>query len=1824
MFLSVLVALAAATMFAGCHKGPNIIDRVQPNAIKKAMLDGEWYFQTKVVDVPGGMTHGFMVPAVVGWSTDPERIAFDIQEHFLYIRRATELIDGSQSYSQDWDDELDSHAILAAYTIESHFDIIQDYNPVTGEKFNVIVENTTDRPWWDREFIRVDWSVNLAPNYELGEGLELVDQEPIAFYVQDECTPQDETAISVEDRCIPDDNAPFFDLKWNEEGSALERGYFDITNAFIATPRMVDAEGLGEIPACWLIGNDTDECVATTYHTRMSFWKLTENERDYEPMPYSGEISSQFGFFSDDRLVFDEKEGINEHTREYYLRRHNIWEQTHSVADAEGIDWSASDAALFNPVNSRLCHTTADCCVEFDPADPTSEAGCPSVCDLQADLRPVDRTEFELRNACKFVVPPQDLVTKCEPTFYCTVPYNKRRVRPMVFYVNEEWPEELVRHPNEPKFMPPGEEYPGAWSYETDHTPDSASLNAFAYANADESDLDDRPMMKQISDRWNAPFVRLINILKHKAAGSYNEEVYANTPYVNDDMHREQGGTGDFYGVGLLDKDSNGMPTGGLGFDEYWYDMERPPLTICRFNPVLGPDNDLHNVEPDICWERIQEMSHCVFKPERPGVNPKTGTFWTEAAEWPLCSMREASPRIGDIRHSFVWWVDKWFDGLKIIGMGPSSSDPITGEILSGTAHIYLHNNEISSRIVDRTMLLTGYLDSNEYIDGYDLIGWRNQYTGSDTNPYAMTKSTHSSAGMLASMGSLMRVNTSLGDKFGLSYDAALGTMAFEPGDGTSKPKPSPVELMKDDLLTAAEAAYSAGSIHADGQMIESIATADGGKYLEGALLSEANAMTLLVGSGMSPMTSWQSDEIKDYLLVTRKDPFALARYRRDLMNRISEFKAGDFAIHGDEAADSLAYEVQRLVAKGKLPSDGGSGFKNALWRMTRKKIVRSATMHEIGHTVGLRHNFAGSQDYLNYLEPYWEIREHGCSDVEYGDQWAPPIDEPGSDNPWGAHEADGCSNPDPTLGPRFLDWGDEDGDPLSKYEVYKKLNHFAYSSVMDYSASSHLDEMSLGRYDWAAALFGYGHHFEVYKDYPKTWQGADDLTNEPRSWQFHKAMRPGFATADCPDTCTIVDDEAGFTTAGIEIGARVINSITAQEATVASVLADRITLEPGSCFDAPVEKGQGYAVWAWPHGFVGPQMISASMTVKYMLDRYLRDMGVPVAIYTNYFIAPHYTEFYRNWVDNYTTEPNRGFNIQDNRGVRDVREFNWKVTSQNNFWAPGFDLLDMTDNVIRVPYAYCTDSRVDISNSCRRRDYGADDWERMNHMIADWDQWYISRSFVRGEVGELPEDYASSYYDQIYGVPKQYNDIYALWVELVSGLYSERALQSMMTDPFNSWGGYTMALHDGFNMLMQTLAAPDAIDGYSPGPRPENGLYSLNYDPLLSGTAGFDIGQGARVFQTLYSNYTGNGSDDNCGEPFWRCLWNIGYYYDKVMAINGLSDSATHFVGRDTAHDLRLFRISFFDNFNWQIKRDFASLMGEKWDRWAPVTPVRHSDNAFGSNKFPELYQGNPVHPNTGNPSPALFFRDWANPVWDITNPNIYASSPDLSTATKSDLDDPGDFYNTQWTPIDPVTGFTVQVYAMVLGMARFQHNYDQSFYNTSRMWFRSGDTIDTLGNYVSFYDSESNIIYTALAEYGVNEVFHPFTTEDLTEEGIAAAMIAFANKTKSRSSDCDPGDDPITIEDEEITPWIEDDCCDNPYDGIAQPYLVPCPEEYGNPSLMTPSELEEASQNLLEDRENVDVYLKKYKGLLDFQVRLTNVYDLYMGFVGGEYDPG
>jgi len=102
--------------------------------------------------------------------------------------------------------------VVAAYKISSHFDIQRAYNASTGEEQNVIEENTTDKPWYARQFMRVDWSSNevtdpMWMDMFIGKAYGDIVVSPLVYNVTD---PTSEEAPHFE----PND------------------GYFDITNRF--------------------------------------------------------------------------------------------------------------------------------------------------------------------------------------------------------------------------------------------------------------------------------------------------------------------------------------------------------------------------------------------------------------------------------------------------------------------------------------------------------------------------------------------------------------------------------------------------------------------------------------------------------------------------------------------------------------------------------------------------------------------------------------------------------------------------------------------------------------------------------------------------------------------------------------------------------------------------------------------------------------------------------------------------------------------------------------------------------------------------------------------------------------------------------------------------------------------------------------------------------------------------------------------------------------------------------------------------------------------------------------------------------------------------------------------------------------------------------------------------------------------------------------------------------------------------------------------------------------------------------------------------------
>ncbi|MCU0675230.1 MAG: hypothetical protein MUE69_20860, partial [Myxococcota bacterium] len=174
---SLSFTLVAALFALGCGDTLGIIDRTQANLVDKGIFEGEWWTLQSVVEADGdGTLVGsgaslYMFPGGSaftdlaldsGQSAAIGRIRWVIDEDFLYAYRSYELIDGGNDDGRA--PEFRGQP-LAAFAIENHVDIRREYNPVTGEVANVIEENTSDRRWYERQFMRVDWSINHAQSF---------------------------------------------------------------------------------------------------------------------------------------------------------------------------------------------------------------------------------------------------------------------------------------------------------------------------------------------------------------------------------------------------------------------------------------------------------------------------------------------------------------------------------------------------------------------------------------------------------------------------------------------------------------------------------------------------------------------------------------------------------------------------------------------------------------------------------------------------------------------------------------------------------------------------------------------------------------------------------------------------------------------------------------------------------------------------------------------------------------------------------------------------------------------------------------------------------------------------------------------------------------------------------------------------------------------------------------------------------------------------------------------------------------------------------------------------------------------------------------------------------------------------------------------------------------------------------------------------------------------------------------------------------------------------------------------------------------------------
>ncbi|MEW5739827.1 MAG: zinc-dependent metalloprotease, partial [Myxococcota bacterium] len=325
-----MVAAAVTVVAVGCGQ-PELIDRTRPNYMKKSdLLDGTWYIQETVVDLPKAPS----ATTVVGYSGKMEKVRWEIQEDLLVAYRAYEIVPGADPKVDREKSSIGDVRFqdgrpykgnpVFAYRIQSHFDRQRQYNASTGEQMNVLEENTTDRPWYEREFMRVDWSANILQNADADCGN--AGPRPSAFGCLGDASGLWLRFVTAQDQQTQDQAMTM------ERDASGKLVYFDWVQQAVADPPSIYYEGYGNLPFCFF--NPTVDCESVDVRVRVSVKKVDEARvKDYEPLVYNDRLNKKFGLFRQEAYAYSIDYRYTYSGQQFFAMRHNIWKQ---ARDANG------------------------------------------------------------------------------------------------------------------------------------------------------------------------------------------------------------------------------------------------------------------------------------------------------------------------------------------------------------------------------------------------------------------------------------------------------------------------------------------------------------------------------------------------------------------------------------------------------------------------------------------------------------------------------------------------------------------------------------------------------------------------------------------------------------------------------------------------------------------------------------------------------------------------------------------------------------------------------------------------------------------------------------------------------------------------------------------------------------------------------------------------------------------------------------------------------------------------------------------------------------------------------------------------------------------------------------------------------------------------------------------------------------------------------------------------------------------------------------------------------------------------------------------------
>jgi len=1058
-------ALAASTGALGCAEEREAINRVQPNALAKSFFVGDladnrdnpkFWAQGTIVDVGFGAAQDGLFTST--YAQPVSVVQWQITEDLLIGRVAYERVNDSDGKAGLGSPTgVDEGPIAYIYPITSHFDIRRDYNPTTGEESNVNVENTTDLPWNERKFMRVDWSRNLNTDAFDYDTLSLmgiyggVTYEPVSYYVND---PKHE-------------DAPVF---------STEDGYFDVTNKALATPGMIDLSHLGwgidAFPACYL-DNDilggsapAGNCNPVELTLRQAFRRVVDE--DYEPQDWNGVRFQQFGAFTADRVGYAQNYGMVDQKWHRFIARYNIWERSHYYADPEKMTGAIE------------CNTPAT--TPFG-ADPHRDE---DAFDINNDkVADGNGTEDECEAVTTLV---GAAGSRCDEfSQKCTLPYQVRTSKPVVWNYSKNSDQNV---------------FDGTvWATNEWDVAFRASIQAAKYAECTKTNSfnpelvlgeDGKPEVdangiptqrtKLTGDGNNDGMLDICQTAYPLYNGQQEDNVDAADLAHEVDLCRHAFNPAELSAKELAAKDAECVKIADTIGAKRNYSAgviaiaKMPEAVVICHGPVEAND-------PLACAPADKRLPKGVTAAQCDEVwNSQDG----DAELIATCNAAHVA-RIGDLRYHQINSIrtpqtpSPW-------GIMTDSVDPTNGFKIAASINIWTHVNDLWSQgVVDMIRYIQGELPTESITDGKYVSDWaaaseagsKNGALGTMTREQADQK-----LGVIAfeaEQASRGRSDEELPTKEELG-DRVAAARGADGAVGLQPATPARDQLKK----TMAKLSHLKASATAPSQMrpvYQARRDMVRGTQTEAALLNPA--MQAL--GGVNPKAGLTSDQLTEFSSIFRGlNP----QIRRD----IKQAKENALAARGvcimqeapvPNSMVSLGNVLREkfgdwqaigagVAEEGQDPNDPAltvENRRNAHFERMRQFLVQRAQyaviIHEMGHSVGLRHNFVSSSNAWGYRPQYWQLRTKNGTIGDGLDAAGKPANEFCTDL---VEDGTNC------VGPRYF-------DPPTDEESKQLIHMFMQSSVMDYAGEASQDLIGLGAYDFAATRAFYGETMAVHAD---------------------------------------------------------------------------------------------------------------------------------------------------------------------------------------------------------------------------------------------------------------------------------------------------------------------------------------------------------------------------------------------------------------------------------------------------------------------------------------------------------------------------------------------------------------------------------------------------------------------------------------------------------------------------------------------------------------------------------------------------------------------